>query len=250
MKSYHDGPLRQANELCVQCGICCVVLRASCTKEEADIICPENPSLFAEPNPEQKEGPLLIKFPCRYLRGRAMRSCFCTIYGKVRPKVCVGYYCRVAALYRQHELDLEQALGQLRKAYETRDASLFNWGGDELDALVARRQAAWELADELRKENVDEALIDYRIAASLSPDYQFRSTPHRDLFFSHFVCFDHLQRRAAVDLDEAIQETIYLFYGDEGEAMDKTEKAIKSEAIWRVLRDLREFFIIDKDKKE
>lgn len=237
-KSYLDSPLRQVNELCLKCGLCCVVLQASCSREEAERVCPQQPERFARPSDRLAENKLLISFPCMFLKGRVMHAVCCSAYEKGRPKVCESYLCRIAVRYRQYEIELEEAEQLLQQAYLSRDVTIFNWGAAE-DGPLSIRYAAWELADKLRKEGCSGDIIDYRLSQYLSPQYDFCSLPDRDLFFYHFVCFDDWVKLGKNDLSQAIEKTMYLFYGDEAEEMTWEQKVIKSEAIWKVLWDLR-----------
>lgn len=134
----NDGkPLlsRPANPLCVRCGLCCVMLSARVTEEEAEIISEEN-SIPKEKFcriEEEGEGPnvgkLVLSMPCRFLLGKPSDYTGCRIYGKTRPAVCETYLCRIAMQYQTGVLDLDEAAKLLREAFVSGKPSLFNWMG-------------------------------------------------------------------------------------------------------------------------
>ena len=186
---------RPANPLCTQCGLCCVMLSAAVTEEEADVISEEN-GLAKEKfcHVEQKgEGPnagrLVLNMPCRFLLGRPTSHTACRIYGddKTRPSVCETYLCRVAMQYKTGVLELEPARKILRDAFVSGKASLFNWigltGEKELQSSAVigpLRQEASRMVEEYGDEGklgvLDEREVgDILIAKNVTPVYAIHS---------------------------------------------------------------------------
>lgn len=237
---YHDNDLRSTSELCVRCGLCCVVLRASCTEEEARRVCPDNPLQFAEPDETMEDGKWLMRFPCMYLKGRVLGAVFCSIYDKERPSVCGSYLCRIAMLYSQGQIELEPALKQLKVAFWTSDVTVFNWAGFEGEQAIMRRQAVCRIAGQLRKEGASQPGVDLYLADQLTPGY-WPSTPlEHGLFSMHFMSFDHREKLGGEAKAKADREALGLYYElDELEEMSERDKEVAQMTVRQVLAQLR-----------
>ena len=237
---YHEKSLRPTSELCVRCGLCCVVLKAQCTPEEAKLACPEHPERFAEPDEYAAEGKLLMKFPCMYLRGRVLGGTFCSIYGQDRPKVCSSYLCRIAMLFSQNEVNLERALQQLKIAFWSGDVSVFNWAGLDGEQVIMQRQAVWQLADTLKAQGNSSAEVDLWVANQCTPSYWPKTPLEHSLFSMHFMAFDWREGLRGEEREKAEQESLKLYYEtEEVEQMSKRDQAVARTTVRQVLSQLR-----------
>jgi Fe-S-cluster containining protein len=237
---YHDRDLRPTSDLCIRCGLCCVALRAQCTPEEAEAACPSNPERFAEPDDDIKEGNLLIRFPCMYLKGRLLGAVFCAIYDKERPKVCTSYLCRVAMLYAQGQVELKSALQLLKIAFWSSDVSVFNWAGFEGETNILRKQAVWQLAQKLREGGTNEQGLDLWAAQHCTPNY-WPSTPlEHSLFSMHFMSFDHRESLEDEARREAERKALGLYYEpEETEQFSSRDIEVARMTVRHVLAQLR-----------
>lgn len=237
---YHDQDLRSPSELCVRCGLCCIVLRATCTREEAEEASPSCPEQFAEPHPEGEDDKLLIRFPCMHLRGRPLGAVFCAIYHQKRPEVCSTYLCRIAMLYSQHEVGLESALRQLKVAFWSEDPTVFNWAGFDGERNIMRRQVVWKLAENLRAKGQSEQGVDLWVANQCTPSY-WPSTPlEHSLFSMHFAAFDNREDKAEPDRAAAHRKALELYYEmDELEKLNERDKEVAAMTVFHVLNQLR-----------
>lgn len=237
---YDEKSLRSTSELCVRCGLCCVVLKAQCTPEEAELAAPDNPARFAGPDDYVAEGKLLMKFPCMYLRGRVLGGAFCAIYSKSRPKVCSSYLCRIAMLYSQGEVNLEDAFEQLKTAFWSGNVSIFNWCGEDGEQVILRRQAIWHLADTLRAQGSSDMEVNMWVANECTPTYWPRTPFEHSLFSMHFMSFDYREGLEGKELEDAEQRALLLYYEpEEIEKMSKRDQAIARATVRHVLAQLR-----------
>jgi Fe-S-cluster containining protein len=237
---YHDDSLRSTSELCVRCGLCCAILNASCTPEEAEAANPGNPDRFARPDENVEKGKLRIRFPCMHLKGRTLGGVLCAVYDKQRPAVCVSYLCRIAMLYAQRGIELNQAMHQLRIAFWSGDVTIFNWCGEDGEEVLMQRQAVWKLADKLREEGNSEMGVDFWVAQQSTPSY-WPSTPlEHSLFSMHFLNFDHRRRLQGEARVEAYDAALKLYYEpEEIEFMSPGEREVASVTVDKVFEQLR-----------
>jgi len=190
-----DKPLldRPANPLCTRCGLCCIMLSAHVTEDEASVIAEENgldTKKFCHKE-AKGEGPnvgkLVLNMPCRFLLGRPTSHTGCRIYAKTRPSVCETYLCRVAMQYKTGVFSLEQAHQVLKKAFATGDAGLFNWIGLKGETALRSSMVIKPLREEAAKmvtefgENGHIGILDERavgdilIAKAITPTYLVHS---------------------------------------------------------------------------
>jgi len=137
------------DEICSYCGICCRILIAHVSEEEAGRMCREHgiaPGVFSEP------GGSSLADTAAAARGRSHRiimPCYfqqmvdgrsrCTVHEAYRPAVCTGYLCRVAIEYDQGLLPLEDARLLLRVSGTHHAGALFNWTGDPEESRLLQR---------------------------------------------------------------------------------------------------------------
>jgi hypothetical protein len=135
--------------------LCCVLLSAHITEEEADRFCEEqelkreNFCHIEEKGPN--EGELVINMPCRRLLGRPASHVSCQAYGSYRPAVCGSYLCRVAVQYKAGLLTLKEALKEIRKAYRTGRVSYFNWVQTDEEGMLQRASLIPALLERARE---------------------------------------------------------------------------------------------------
>lgn len=120
------------------------MLSAKVEEEEADRFCAEqglkkeNFCHIAEGENDPNKGDLVITMPCRRLAGRPTEYVRCRAYGGYRPEVCGAYLCRVAIQYKAGFLELDEALRELKKAFQTGNVAYFNWVQGEHEGRLLR----------------------------------------------------------------------------------------------------------------
>lgn len=182
------------SELCTKCGLCCVMLSARCRREEAISIVnwasetgllTKQSDLLAD-----DQDPVLMKFPCTFLRGRPTRGVRCAVYDGPRPKLCSSYLCKAAVQFKMGEISFEEARQRIMVAFWSNDASLFNWHGVEGEASLAARASIRELVETLRSQGFSDLEADFLVSSSVSSLYVPMSSMAHSLFSLHFFTFD------------------------------------------------------------
>lgn len=185
------------SKLCVGCGICCFILNARVTKEEADKISGDNNVKFEDFAVLTDIGQVLypddytIKVPCTFLLGKPLgKWTACRIHNKIRPAVCGSYLCKMAIRYQLGTISLGEARYWLRLAIQVKDLSIFNWIKDSQEAKILISSAVATRISQLRKENVPDEQIRMMVASLVTPNYTIRS-PLDDLTLCmHFATHD------------------------------------------------------------
>lgn len=254
---------RNPSEICVRCGLCCVALHATCTREEAVELCEvrhESLEGFAEELVYEQDGddhnkgdPILkngmpsvhIKFPCRYLRGRLMYAVACAVYGDPRPEVCRSYLCKIAIQFKAREVTLDEGLSKLRSAYWQNDASVFNWSGSSGEAVLSLTSDALDAVAEMKREGIPSVMIDYEIAAGVTPLYVPESRHDLNLTSMHFHAFDHREAlRKRVDAEAIDESALGLYFSAEAIAeMSDGYKTAAASGIRAVLLEMRDLVV-------
>lgn len=244
---------RSTSELCVRCGICCVVLKAYCRPEEADGLCTTMGVDTKRFMGEETEDGCMIRFPCVFLRGRVLRGVACAAYGRGRPPVCRSYHCKIAIDYATRRISLKEALVALNLAFQRGAFSIFNWTGghDEIGTFLRGRIS--REAKRMRADGIPQPVIDYRAAAYVTPRYVIPTEVDSDLMSMHLFSHD----RRVETLDEATNDqdrlrimraAVGLYFEDgEAECMTDDDVAVAATAITAVLSDIRGLFTTRRD---
>jgi len=107
----------QLAEICLKCGMCCdgTLFNKGALLDETDKNNAQD--LFLETVIEP-DGKYFFKQPCLYFN-----QC-CTIYDKIRPKVCGTFFCNPLKEVQQGKLNIEKAKEIITKALEYRSEVL------------------------------------------------------------------------------------------------------------------------------
>lgn len=230
-----NTPRKDPSKLCLQCGLCCFMLSARTTQEEAEKVEAEHgikSSLFTcveEFGPNK--GELVIRMPCKFLQGRILDHVFCKAHEKYRPEVCGAYLCKMAQKYVMGMISLGEAKFWLKFAYLRADVNIFNWSGDqESDRLLAVSMIS-NYADQLRGEGADQTSINISVAERITPVYKIKSDTDHLVLNMHFDAFD----RGDVD---------YKLFMDQEEidGLDKWDAELAKDVIKFVVAEFRERF--------
>lgn len=193
MDLQHNNP----SNLCVGCGICCFILHARVTNEEADAIVAENGIKFEDFAEKTPVGELLypgaytIKTPCMFLLGHPLsRWTACKIHDKIRPEVCRSYLCKIAIRYQLGTISLNEARYWLRTAIVSKDLSIFNWIKDDAEVKIMLSSAVASQIGQLREQNMPDEQIKMAIASLVTPRYEAKSELDALALDMHFATFD------------------------------------------------------------
>lgn len=234
---------KDVGKLCLRCGVCCFMLSARCTAEEAARIEEEHGIAVDRLTHIEALGPnqgkRVLKVPCKLLQGKPLDHAFCKAYKGFRPEVCHSYFCKVAQRYSLGMLSYHEALFWLRTAMITGDVSIFNWtsSGDQDDRLMVASMVG-NFADSLRKMGASQENINLAVAEKVTPRYFFRSAPDRLALEMHFSAFDRGDvdptlfvprekveswdppvRQFAVEMVRAVMETIRSYFDKENSTL-------------------------------
>jgi len=215
---------KDLKELCLTCGLCCCVLEAKCTKEEAIHVTTATSTPinnFVSPDALHKSGThpgllLSMLFPCTYLRGRPLKAVRCAAYRvkdkdgvemDPRPNVCKVYLCRIAIEYKLNMITLSDAKSQLSRAYYQGDVTIFNWVHTDIklienqevrsavDLLIRSddelnsRFKLQNTCSDLRSKGFSETYIDFIVAQKGTELVIPRSEEEHSLFSMYFNVF-------------------------------------------------------------
>lgn len=186
---------KDVGRLCLRCGVCCFMLSARCTDEEAAQIEKEHGVTVDRLTHIEVIGPnkgkRVLKVPCKLLKGRPLDHAFCSGYKGFRPEVCHSYLCKVAQRYSLGMISYHEALFWLRTAMITDDVTIFNWSteGDQDDRLMVASMIG-KFADKLRDLGADQRHINVAVAERITPRYFFKSPEDRFALEMHFSAFD------------------------------------------------------------
>jgi hypothetical protein len=186
---------KDVGRLCLRCGVCCFMLSARCTDEEAERIEKDHGisvdrlSHIEAIGPNQ--GKRVLKVPCKLLKGKPLDHAFCKAYRGFRPEVCHSYMCKIAQRYSLGMMSYHEALFWMRTALITGDVSIFNWTseGDQDDRLMVASMIG-NFADNLRNLGADQQHINLAVAERVTPRYFFKSPQDRLALEMHFSAFD------------------------------------------------------------
>lgn len=235
-----DLELRSTSELCVHCGLCCVILDARCMPEEARAAStPDTLSVFTDIENTNEEGKVRMRFPCMYLRGRPLRAVSCAIYNDEnlrRPALCHGYLCRLAMQYAQKQVTKTEALSLLGMAFFKNRLELFNWIGTDDENAILRRQAILELAAQLRDEGLDGPLFELMLARELTPVYAPQGAIDLALFSMHMHCFD---KRDGLPLEDQVEALEAYVNPETLEQLTPEQKELAAEVMNSTIREIR-----------
>ena len=245
-------PRKDPSELCVQCGLCCVLLAARVEEEEVKVLLEQAkkagiqpidlllPQFCTQSKHKPYKGEYLINMPCRYLAGRILSHVNCRAYTIDRPKVCRSYLCKTAIQYRLGLISLPEAMFLLRSSFLKGDVSIFNWdqsGGSKDDFSLDLARQLSDLAQKMRDLGFEEDAIEFGLCARITPVYDPKSMVSHTIFNMHM---------ASVDRDD--YELGVFYTSDEIERMTEVERESTIKAIKQVLTNIRELFI-RKDEK-
>lgn len=186
---------KDVGRLCLRCGVCCFMLSARCTDEEAAQIEKEHGVTVDRLTHIEAIGPnkgeRVLKVPCKLLKGKPLDHAFCSGYRGFRPEVCHSYLCKIAQRYSLGMISYHEALFWLRTAMVTDDVTIFNWSteGDQDDRLMVAGMIG-KFADQLRDLGADQRRINIAVAERITPRYFFRSPEDRFALEMHFSAFD------------------------------------------------------------
>ena len=246
-KSILAIPHKNPSDLCRRCGLCCVMLCAKVDKDEAQKFLDQarDSNIYPQDitfeqfctlqDTKPYEGEYTINMPCRYLQGSILKYVGCRAYHLVRPKVCPSYLCKIAVEYKVGRITLDQARFSLRQAFMEGDVGIFNWSNslenrEGYETRISLLSKISDLVKELREAEMDEQMIEFALAAQITPDYIPSSDVSRTLFSMHMFNVD----RGDFNLELYIPEMV----GLSGE-----EKTLAENVIRAVLTDLRKLFI-------
>lgn len=233
--------MNNTSELCVRCGLCCVVLHAECSWAEAQTLCEEmgvDPEKFVDTQEYLKLGEkirelvdvgltlgkdvlpavraargsesqvslsddskLRMRFPCMFLRGRVGKGVLCTAYGRSRPKVCGSYLCRIATQYRIGELSLAEGLLAIQRAFWINEPGAFNWTGSDQERRLIVREMVEVVREEMQADGLEDWQINLHLADRLTPRYFAKSDLDGGLLNMHFAAHDRRMTKLKGELD-------------------------------------------------
>jgi len=244
---------RPASELCVRCGVCCVVLKAYCTPDEATALAQHADVALARIVEPPRDGNCLMKFPCTFLRGRVMSHVACSVYGGPRPPVCGSYLCKMAINYVTRKISLEDAIHALNYAFLRGDFGVFNWTGADREVSIYLRGRIVKEAAAMRAEGIPQAVIDYRAAAGVTPHYFIPTEVDHDLISMHFFSHDHRMKLldaagSESDRIDVMKAGLGLYFESELiESLPDDGIRIAATAMTAVLNELRGLVVTQRD---
>lgn len=235
---------RDCSELCIRCGLCCVVLSAAVKPEEVERLAEWSGRLpteiaMVEERKFEGEGKLVLKRPCIFLLGKPGDYVSCRAYQMDRPDVCGDYLCKLAIRYKAGICTLNEALFLLRASVKgCGNLGLFNWSSDpssgrdsgdaDLAALVAANRALRLLNTEDKEaENIRLALFE-----RFHPQYEFSSSTHETIFAAIMTNF----RNKALALNQ-------FFSPEQIEEMSERDQEIALKVVYQVVEDISYFFV-------
>lgn len=249
-KSPLELPRKDPSELCVKCGLCCIMLCARVDDQEAENLIeqanennryPQDMHLerfsTVQDQPPYK-GDRTINMPCCYLQGAMLNYVQCRVYDLDRPKVCGSYLCKIAVEFRLGKISMPEAIFRLRSSFMNGDVSIFNWTQagtegsiDENEVYVSIMGQISDLIYQMRKDEYSEDQIELAVANRLTPMYVPSSIVGQAALNMHLYNVD----RGDFNLDLYIPELVKGYTPDQKEAAQEVLEAL--------LIDLRQLFI-------
>jgi len=145
--------------------------------------------------------------------------------------------------YANQEVSLEEAIDVLQDSFLRGDYTGFNWIGGAAEAALWQRSRIIADADAMRRRGVDPTLIDYGVAAAMTPLYAPPTRLDADLFSMHFSTHDGRKRRNDAGLSA---DVIKLYFdADEIAAMSRVEADATRRGIEAVLTELRSLLDVE-----
>lgn len=233
---------RDCGPLCMQCGLCCVVLSAQATSEEVEHLANWSGRLpsdlaMVEVDPFPAPGKLVLHRPCVFLLGKPTEYVRCQAYETRRPVVCEEYLCRMAIRYKAGLCTLNEALFILRSSITHRGSvSDFNWSAedserDKNDHKIAELLAARRVFDMLNANDERANLIKLYLFKQIGDKYEFGSDTDEAIFGAIMVNFSN----NAIELDQFFEDGLI----DDWSERDR-EVAMKT--IYQVVGDFKDLF--------
>lgn len=235
-------------KLCIGCGVCCFILHARVTEEEATKIVAENGIEKSDFVHKTELGQALypddltIKTPCMFLLGHPLQGwTACKIHEKTRPMVCKTYLCKIAIQYKVGAISLGEAKYWMRASILSRDLSIFNWTRDDSESKILISSMISDRVDHLRSLGRTEDEIKMSLAAMVTPRYGFKSEPDRVIFEMHLATHDRGDDDPAVFFTDDELFELEKELRSQDRSTDKTLRYI----INRVMSTIRRYFDCD-----
>lgn len=236
---------RDCSELCIRCGLCCVVLSAEVKPSEVERLAEWSGRLPSEIAMVEERpghgGKLVLKRPCIFLLGKAGEYVNCRAYGMERPKVCGSYLCKLAIRYKAGVCTLHEALFILRASITHKgDIGMFNWSSDPEsnrdtgDAELAEVIAAQRALRLLNEDGPKADMVRLALFEQFRPNYRFSSDAHETIFAAIMANY----RNKVLDLNQFFTE-------EEIAEMDDGERQASLRTIYQVVGDLSYFFVAE-----
>lgn len=230
---------RDCSELCVRCGLCCVVLSAEVTLEAVEKLSNWSGKLpteiaMLEHRQFQGKGNLVLKRPCVFLLGKPMQYVSCRAYGTERPAVCGAYLCKIAIRYKAGACSLQEALFILNASVSRHGGiSMFNWSadpsyeGDKNDGDLIVAMAKEKFNKKLRERNPEffRKIDEFKNA---HPHYYFRHGSVNETVFAAIIkCYQD----KVMGLDQFFDES-------EIKGWSERDKKIALLTVYQVIEDI------------
>lgn len=235
---------RDCGELCMRCGLCCVVLSAEAKRDEVEHLANWSGKLpseiaMVEKQPYPNSGLLVLKRPCVFLLGKPTEYVRCQAYGTRRPKVCEEYLCKIAIRYKAGLCTTNEALFILRSSI-TRNGTIssFNWcsdgsGKDRKDHKIADLLSTKRALEAIEADGNKIDQVQLMLFRKLHPRYDFDSDLQETIFAAIMTNYESM----ALDLDQ-------FFAPEKMEGWSDRDKEIALQTIYQVVGDFRGFFRI------
>lgn len=234
---------RDCSELCIRCGLCCVVLSAEVKPEEVERLAVWSGKLptdiaMVEERRFEGEGKMVLHRPCIFLLGKPGEYVRCRAYGMDRPEVCGAYLCKLAIRYKSGICTLNEALFLLRASITKHgNLGMFNWSSDTEedgnagDAKLASLVLAQRALRMLNKEGGNTDDVRLTLFEQLHPHYEFLSPVHETVFAALMVNY----RNKVLALDQFFSE-------EQIKSMSERDKEVALMSAYQVVEDISMFF--------
>lgn len=241
---------RDASPLCMQCGLCCIVLSAEAKPSEVEHLAnwsgklPRDISMI-EQFPYAGAGRIVLKRPCVFLMGKPTEYVSCRAYQTKRPEVCETYLCKLAVRYKAGTCTLKEAMFILRASVTSSgDLGMFNWSSscghrDDDDRNLSELIAAKKALSLLDPDDDRVLDIGYVLYERLRRRYKFISDHHEVLLSAMFDNFDS----KSIELDHYFSPRQMAGWCDR-------DKEIAEKTIYQVVDSFRDIFEVDKSPRQ
>lgn len=236
---------RNCSDLCVRCGLCCVVLSAVVDPDEIEELAKWSGKLPTEISMVEKlpfpgAGKLVLKRPCVFLLGKPGEYVSCRAYKTKRPHVCGSYLCKLAIRYKAGACSLNEAIFILRGSVSlSGDLGLFNWSDDEYssrdvgDRNLAKLIAVHKALDLLGDSGPESEKARLALYSAFHPRYKFVD----NLGETVFAAIAQNYKNKKICLNHFVDEQIIDGWTDK-------EKEVAIETTYQVVGGILEHFVV------